>query len=783
MYRSGLILFAVVITCIQVQAQPINIVPFPSKVEQGNGYCSVDSNTVIWFEWGTEQWKESLEPLQTKLDVAAGFRIKTVSQRPLHHFIVVNRLSDSFPSGAYDLNVQKDKMFISARDEQGFFYAVQTILQLLPGDIESKKRVKGTKWQIPVIAIKDQPAFAYRGLMIDVARHFLPLEFLYKMVDQMSVFKMNNLHLHLTDDQGWRLEIRKYPKLTSVGSRREGTLIGRYPGMGNDNQPHAGYYTQDEMKELVKYAAKKHIRIIPEIDLPGHSSAAIAAYPALSCFPDESTVLNASMSSESALKKAAVPGGKVVQETWGVFEDVLCPSEYTFTFLNDVLNEVMDVFPSPYIHIGGDECPKESWKRSADAQEFIKSKELHGEEGLQSYIIRALERYVQARGRRIIGWDEILEGGLAPDATVMSWRGTGGGIQAAQKGHEVIMSPVDVYYLNLYQSEDPADSIAWGGLTPLKKTYDFNPLPAELHPAQHKHIKGVQANLWTEYIKTPALAEFMLFPRLLAVAETGWSSSKPGFNDFAKRMQSQLNRLEISGINTSSHLFELGLIAGINERKTELSLKLTGTSDKQQLFYSINGGLKKKYQGPVNVTGKGTITATANVGGRVTDSKSFQYAVTASTGKSLNFLVPPDPAYNRGGMHAWTNGIFGSDTRYTDAEWLGWNGKNFEGIIGFQQSISFHSIRTRFFHAPGSWVYMPQSVQLFVSDDGINFRLAVEKKVEAGNESGPQKFQFDFPGITARFIKLIAVNHGMISNGNPGAGFPAWLFVDEVVVE
>ncbi len=584
MYRSGLILFAVVITCIQVQAQPINIVPFPSKVEQGNGYCSVDSNTVIWFERGTEQWIQSLEPLQTKLDVAAGFRIKTVSQRPLHHFIVVNRLSDSFPSGAYDLNVQKDKMFISARDEQGFFYAVQTILQLLPGEIESKKRVKGTKWQIPVIAIKDQPAFAYRGLMIDVARHFLPLEFLYKMVDQMSVFKMNNLHLHLTDDQGWRLEIRKYPKLTTVGSRRDGTLIGRYPGVGNDNQPHAGYYTQDEMKELVKYAAKKHIRIIPEIDLPGHSSAAIAAYPALSCFPDESTVLNASMSSESALKKAAVPGGKVVQETWGVFEDVLCPSEYTFTFLNDVLNEVMDVFPSPYIHIGGDECPKESWKRSAEAQEFIKSKELHGEEGLQSYIIRALERYVQARGRRIIGWDEILEGGLAPDATVMSWRGTGGGIQAAQKGHEVIMSPVDVYYLNLYQSEDPADSIAWGGLTPLKKTYDFNPLPAELHPMQHKYIKGVQANLWTEYIKSPALAEFMLFPRLLAVAETGWSSSKPGFNDFAKRMESQLNRLEISGINTSSHLFELGLIAGINERKTGLSLKLTGTSDEQQLL-------------------------------------------------------------------------------------------------------------------------------------------------------------------------------------------------------
>lgn len=772
-----------VFTTLQIKAQDIHVVPYPSDVQVGTGYFTFSKQTVFFFKGETINWKSAVKPLQNRFSAVAGFALNIAQQQPREQAILVSTLSDSLPSGSYNLSVQTGRIAIEARDEAGLFYAMQTIIQLLPVEIESKNPVAKISWILPVVQIRDKPAFGYRGLMIDVARHYLPLSFLHKIVDLMAMQKMNNLHLHLTDDQGWRMDIKKYPLLTAIGAKRDGTLIGRYPGTGSDNKPHEGYYKQEELKALVQYASERHIRIIPEIDLPGHSSAAIAAYPALSCFPQESTQLDSTMASAASLEKAGKPGGKVVQETWGVFQDVLCPTDYTFAFLKDVLNEVMDVFPSKYIHIGGDECPKESWKRSPFAQDLIRTKGLHDEEGLQSFIIRRLESYVQARGRRMIGWDEILEGGLAPDATVMSWRGTGGGIQAAQKGHDVIMSPVDVYYLNLYQSEDPADSIAWGGLTPLKMTYDFNPIPEVLLPSQRKFVKGVQANLWTEYIKSPTLAEFMLFPRLMAVAETGWSAYKPGFNHFTQRMEQQLIRLEKLGVNTSSHLFELALSSKLDAAKETLTISLTGTPDQRNLFYAINGGLQQKYAEPFTVAGSGIVKSSAIMGNRVTDTRTFHYAVTASTGKSLPLTTMPDPAYIRGGSQAWNNGILGSDTRYTDAEWLGWHGKNFEGVIDFQKITSFNSVKTRFFHTPNSWVYMPKLLQLYVSDDGISFRLAVEQKVEATANVGPQPVELHFPVLSARYVKFVALNHGTIAKGNAGAGFPAWLFVDEVVVE
>jgi hexosaminidase len=767
----------------QINAQDIQVVPYPTEVKLGSVFFTFSKQTVIFLQGETVKWKSALSPMQKRFSTVAGFPLDIVQQQPREQFIVVSILPDSLPSGSYNLSVQTDRINIEARDEAGLFYAMQTIIQLLPIEIESKNLVSGIQWILPGVTIKDKPAFQYRGLMIDVARHFLPISFLHKIVDLMALQKLNNLHLHLTDDQGWRIAIKKYPLLTTIGAKRDGTLIGRYPGTGSDNKPHEGYYTQEELKALVQYASARHINIIPEIDLPGHSSAAIAAYPGLSCFPEESTRLDSTMASGASLKKAGMPGGKVVQETWGVFQDVLCPTDYTFAFLKDVLNEVMDVFPSNYIHIGGDECPKESWKRSPFAQDLIRANGLHDEEGLQSFIIRTLEGYVQLRGRRIIGWDEILEGGIAPDATVMSWRGTRGGIQAAQKGHDVIMSPVDVYYLNLYQSEDPADSIAWGGLTPLKKTYDFNPVPEELLPEQRKFVRGVQANLWTEYINSTALAEFMLFPRLMAVAEAGWSTSKTDFNHFTQRMEKQLIRLEKLGVNTSSHLFELAIKSKFDASKSALTISLTGTPDSRNLFYAINGGLPKKYTESFTVGGSGKIQSSVFIGQRVTDTRTFQYAVTASTGKSLSLAIPPDPAYNRGGSQSWNNGLFGSDTRYTDAEWLGWHGKNFEGVFDFQQKETFSSVKTRFFHTPNSWVYMPKVVQLYVSDDGINFRMAVEQKVEATTLVGPQTVELKFPALSARYVKFVALNHGTIAKGNAGAGFQAWLFVDEVVVE
>ena len=340
----------------------------------------------------------------------------------------------------YHLSVTPTAINITAKTKVGAFYGMQTLLQL---EAQSKN--------IPVLEIDDAPAFGYRGLMLDVGRHFMPVSFIKQLIDVMAMQKMNNLHLHLTEDQGWRIEIKKYPKLTSVGSVRGGTLIGKYPGKGNTNAAYGGFYTQAQLKDLVAYAAAKHINIIPEIEMPGHASAAIAAYPELSCFPNEPTQLTKNMYATATENKIKKEGGKIVQESWGVFDDVFAPSEYTFNFIENVLDEVMDIFPSSYIHIGGDECPKTAWKRSSFCQALMKEKGIADEHALQSYFIQRVEKYVNSKGRKIIGWDEILEGGLAPNATVMSWQGEEGGITAARQHHDVIMTPQGTCYLNFYQ--------------------------------------------------------------------------------------------------------------------------------------------------------------------------------------------------------------------------------------------------------------------------------------------------------------------------------------------
>ncbi|NBU28436.1 MAG: beta-N-acetylhexosaminidase, partial [Caulobacteraceae bacterium] len=535
---------------LSAHAQPLPLIPYPQKLERQEGSFPLAALRSYRLGPGTEGWAKALPPLWKQVPGGGSVRlVRPAGQASLRMELDTSLSSDA----AHRITVTTNRIFIEARSAEGAQHAVQTLVQLLSaygGRADAS---------IPCLRIEDAPAFPYRGLMLDVARHFLPLSFLFDMIDRMAALKMNRLHLHLTDDQGWRMEVRKYPRLTSVGAWRNGTLKGRAPGQGSDETPHGGYYTQADLRRLVAHARDRHIEVIPEIDLPGHMSAAIAAYPALSCFPEESTPAMPGVMAARTLAALKVPGTKVVQESWGVFTDVLCPTDYTFRFLEDVLDEVMDVFPSKYIHIGGDECPKEAWKRSVFCQDLIRERGLGDEHGLQSHVIRRMEAHVNRRGRSVIGWDEILEGGLAPNATVMSWRGVGGGIEAARQGHDVVMSPVDVYYLNLYQSEDPRDSIAWGGLTTLRKVYDFNPVPAALDARQARHVIGVQANLWSEYLGTAALAEYMLFPRLLAVAEAGWRRDKTGFDNFVSRASAQVERMRSRGVNSSEHLYEIRL--------------------------------------------------------------------------------------------------------------------------------------------------------------------------------------------------------------------------------
>ncbi len=513
MKKTVLFLFSAFIA-LQTLAQSdpnMGIIPAPVSIVKAKGSFILDKTVVIYSKEAVNGRAADL--LNAFIVTKGGFALRETSlPLPAERKIVLSSYgADKLPAEGYKIEVSSTQIKITG-SEVGLFYAVQTMMQLMP-DRQKDKII------IPSVNINDYPRFKYRGMHLDVSRHFFPVSLVKKYIDLMAQYKLNNFHWHLTDDQGWRIEIKKYPKLTSAGSLRSGSIVGNYPGTGGtDNEPVKGFYTQDEVKQVVAYAAKKYINVVPEIEMPGHASAAIAAYPELSCFPDRDTFISDKTPWSGSRK------GKQVQQTWGVFDDVFVPSENTLKFLQDVLDEVMPLFPSKYIHIGGDECPKEYWKQSAFCQQLIKDNNLKDEHGLQSYFIQRMEKYVNAKGKSIIGWDEILEGGLAPNATVMSWRGEKGGIEAAQQNHDVIMTPGSAgLYFDHKQSNSTDEPLTIGGLSTFSKVYNYDPVPKELTIDQQKHILGVQANVWTEYIESPAKVEYMILPRLFSLSEIAWS--------------------------------------------------------------------------------------------------------------------------------------------------------------------------------------------------------------------------------------------------------------------
>jgi hexosaminidase len=523
--------------------QDIDIIPKPTRADTRPGSFTITPATaIVLAESGLER---SAQFLNDYLQKFYGFKLPVLRNTSSHKNNIVLDIEqiDHPVPGAYAMIVSSNGIEIGGAGPVGTFYAVQSLIRLLP--MEKTKSLT-----VPFAEIDDKPRFAYRGMHLDVGRHFFPVEFVKKYIDFIAMYKMNTLHWHLTEDQGWRIEIKKYPKLTQVGAYRNGTIIGHHPGKGNDNQRNGGYYTQEQVKDIVKYAADRYITVIPEIEMPGHASAAIAAYPQLSCFPNEPTrpATNVAWSGDST--------GKQVQQGWGVYPDVFAPTEYTFGFLQDVLDEVIPLFPGKYIHIGGDECPKSNWKRSDFCQQLIKEKGLKDEHGLQSYFIQRIEKYLNSKGRQIIGWDEILEGGLAPNATVMSWRGEKGGIEAARQKHNVIMTPGGWMYFDHSQTKKE-DSVTIGGYTTIQKVYSYEPIPDTLLPDETKYILGAQANVWTEYMSNPAKVEYMIFPRISALSEVLWADRQarnwPGFE---KRLKNEFKRYEWWNVNYSKAFFD-----------------------------------------------------------------------------------------------------------------------------------------------------------------------------------------------------------------------------------
>jgi hexosaminidase len=522
--------------CHAQDAQPnLSIIPKPQFVETKEGNFSISSSTKLFFL--DKKLEKSANYFNNYLQKYYGIKLATAKDIPAKNAIVLqlSKQEDTDNTGAYQLEVNENGVNISGNTDTAVFYAIQTLIQLLPTNEPAEKK----SVNIPQVNIKVEPRFSYRGAMLDVCRHFESPAFIKKFIDLLALHKLNTFHWHLTDDQGWRIEIKKYPLLTKIGSCRNGTVIGHHPGIGNDHLQKCGYYTQAQIKEIVQYATDRYINIIPEIELPGHSSAAIAAYPQLSCFPDEPSPI---------LKSAEWAGskeGKQVQQTWGVFADVYAPTEYTFNFLQNVFDEIIALFPSKYIHIGGDECPKEYWKRSAFCQNLIKEKDLKDEHGLQSYFVRRIEEYLNSKGRNIIGWDEILEGGLAPNATVMSWRGEKGDIEAAKQKHNVIMTPYTHTYFAKSQLAKE-DSLVIGGFTPIQKVYSYDPVPQELTADEQKYVQGTQATTFTEYITNPEKVEYMVFPRLAALGEIAWTKKEnKDYTDFKNRLETELVRYKM----------------------------------------------------------------------------------------------------------------------------------------------------------------------------------------------------------------------------------------------
>ena len=515
-----------------------NIVPLPNQMIPQQGRFEISKKVRVITTACTPDVQIIADSLINRLKLTSGITIKqtfeNVTDEPVIRFVP----QDGMPEEGYKLSVTPQNITLTASTPKGFFYAVQTLYQLLPPVVYGNQKVKNAEWSVPAVEIEDAPRFAYRGLMLDVCRHFSPVEYIYKFIDMLAMHKMNTFHWHLTDDQGWRIEIKKYPKLTEIGSKRKETLVDyyyvNYPQVF-DGKEHGGYYTQEQIKAIVDYAASKFITVIPEIELPGHAVAALASYPWLGCRGE----------------------GYEVRTRWGISPEVYCPGkETTFGFLQDVFTEVLALFPSEYIHIGGDECPKESWKTCPMCQQRIKDEGLKDEFELQSYTVRRMEKWLGEHGRKIIGWDEILEGGVSPTATVMSWRGSKGGIAAAKAGNHVIMAPNDFCYLDYYQTKDPMkEPLGIGGFVPVSKSYALDPYNG-LAPEERPYILGVQANLWTEYIFTSTHLKHMLLPRLAAIAEVGWSYDRKDFDDFKHRMNSLRKCYDAAGLNYATYFFE-----------------------------------------------------------------------------------------------------------------------------------------------------------------------------------------------------------------------------------
>lgn len=744
------------------------IIPKPLDVNcKGDASFLLKDGVAVIYPENNRKMQDNAEFLVDYVERQTGVKLTSHAGMPVDGAICLTLDLSDDNAEAYKLIVNDKRVCISGASEAGVFYGIQTLRKSLPV-------AQDINVNLSAVEIYDKPRFAYRGAMLDVARHFYTVDEVKTFIDMLALHNINRFHWHLTDDQGWRIEIKKYPKLMSVASERKETVVGRWYSGIYDGKPYGGYYTQDELRDVIDYAAKRHITIIPEVDLPGHMQAALTAYPELGC----------------------TGGPYEVRTIWGVSQDVLCVgNDFTLQFVKDVLSEVADIFPSEYIHIGGDECPKVRWEKCPKCQERIKSLGLKSdakhtkEQRLQSYMIQEAAKYLKEKGKRIIGWTEILEGGLVPDATLMSWIGESGGIEAAHQHHDVIMTPNTYLYFDYYQSKKVEDEpLAIGGYLPIEKTYNYEPMPKELTKEDQQYIKGVQANLWTEYIPVFSQVQYMVLPRLGAAAEVQWTDpSKKDYKDFLRRVPHLVAVYDCYGWNCATHVYDVNVDMKADTVNHVLNVQLSTMAD-DPIYYTLDGQdpteKSLKYTKPFTIDQSVVLKTMAVHPDRTSKISVDTIRFNKATLKPVVLLQPNESRFSPDGPVVLVDGRNGNHSFDTGA-WLAVAGNDLEAVINMQAETILSSASVHVYVRKDAWLFDARGFSVSVSSDNKNYKEVASqeyKQMQESDSDGIIEHELSFDPCKATYVKIKVISEKSMPDWHWDAGKAPFLLVDEIIL-
>ena len=753
--------------CLLLAQQKIAIIPQPVSLQLDKGTFIIDTKTDIIYNKANKSLKATANFLAAGIKKISSINLSQNKGKPKKIEFKISPTNEIGEEG-YLLNVTPDAVKITANTNKGLIYGIQSLFQVLP-----QIRTNATM-AVPCMQVKDYPRFKWRGMHLDVSRHFFSVDMVKEYIDLLAYYKMNTFHWHLVDDQGWRIEIKKYPKLTEIGAWRvdqnNKVWSNRPQAKEGEEATYGGFYTQEEIKDVVKFAAERGVNIVPEIEMPGHVASAIASYPELSC---------------SQKYQLPLTGGDYTNMS----SNYCVGNEEVFKFNENVLTEVMALFPSEYIHVGGDEVDKTAWKNCPKCQKRMQNENLKTEEELQSYFIKRMEKFIVSKKRKMIGWDEILEGGLAPEAVVMSWRGEKGGIESAKMNHEVVMTPGNPVYFDHYQAGPDGEPLAIGGMNTLKKVYDYEPIPKELPIENSKYILGAQANLWTEYITTNEGVEYMILPRLLALAEVVWSpAASKDWNSFNQRLKWHFRGFQQKGLHYSEGSNKITITPMVENG--QLSVALSSEVFGCDIYYSLDGSDPNensvKYESPFIIDKTETVRAVSVCDGKVSTGipSKLDFSIHKASAKKVSYLNNPASSYPANGNNTLTDGVRG--TFNVSKYWHGFYSKDMVATIDLGKVTSMRKISLGCLQNTGDWIFLPTAVTFEISVDGVIYK-------EVGQEIMPldkvkdskaiYNFTTSFVSQQAKYVRVTAKILPELPKGHSGAGKPAWLFADEIVVE